>query len=67
MQSGKTANYAGLIAKAVDSGYDFVIVLTTHNNLRLQTQHRLDRELTGVDHENIPGVKVELPPPKLRG
>lgn len=65
VQSGKTANYTGLIAKAVDSGYDFVIVLAgLHNNLRLQTQHRLDRELTGVDHENIPGVKVELPPPE---
>ena len=64
VQSGKTANYSGLIAKAVDAGYDFIIVLAgLHNNLRLQTQHRLDRELTGVDHQGIPGIKVDLPPP----
>ena len=64
VQSGKTANYSGLIAKAVDAGYDLIIILAgLHNNLRLQTQHRLDRELTGVDHQNLPGVKVDPPPP----
>lgn len=50
VQSGKTANYTALIAKAVDCGYRLVIVLTgIHNSLRLQTQHRLTRELVGVD------------------
>jgi hypothetical protein len=64
VQSGKTANYSGLISKAVDAGYDTIIILAgLHNNLRLQTQHRLDRELTGVDHHHLPGVKVETPPP----
>lgn len=46
VQSGKTANYAAVISKAVDAGYRFVIVLSgIHNNLRLQTQARLERDL----------------------
>jgi len=52
VQSGKTANYTALIAKAADVGYRFVIVLSgVDNGLRLQTQNRLDRELVGFsDH-----------------
>ncbi len=46
VQSGKTANYAGLVAKAVDAGYRIVIVLAgMHSNLRAQTQARLDSDL----------------------
>lgn len=46
VQSGKTANYAGLIAKAVDAGYRIVIVLAgMYTNLRVQTQTRLERDL----------------------
>ncbi|MBF0817608.1 hypothetical protein E4U02_14470 [Microbacterium paludicola] len=46
VQSGKTANYAGLIAKAVDAGYRIIIVLAgMHSNLRAQTQARLDSDL----------------------
>ncbi|MEY9259313.1 hypothetical protein ABH903_002345 [Brevibacterium epidermidis] len=46
VQSGKTANYSAVIAKALDSGYKFVLVLSgVHNNLRKQTQMRLDRDL----------------------
>src|SRR5262249_23324187 len=46
VQSGKTANYSALIAKAADAGYKLVIVLSgIHNALRQQTQRRLDREL----------------------
>lgn len=46
VQSGKTANYAAVIAKALDAGYQVVIVLSgIHNNLRSQTQQRLDRDL----------------------
>ncbi|VTR76621.1 Z1 domain-containing protein [Cellulomonas hominis] len=52
VQSGKTANFTGVIAKAVDSGYRLVIVLTgTVEMLRAQTQRRLDKELVG--HENL--------------
>jgi hypothetical protein len=46
VQSGKTANYAGLIAKSIDEGYRIIIVLSgMHSNLRSQTQERLDRDL----------------------
>ncbi|MEU8538563.1 Z1 domain-containing protein [Streptomyces sp. NPDC048717] len=52
VQSGKTANFAGVIAKAIDAGYRLVIVLGgTLNLLRAQTQRRLDMELVG--RENI--------------
>jgi len=49
VQSGKTANYTGVIAKAADSGYNLIIVLTgLYNDLRHQTQVRLEKELTGT-------------------
>ncbi|GAA3737806.1 Z1 domain-containing protein [Streptomyces tremellae] len=52
VQSGKTANFTGVIAKSVDAGYRLVIVLGgTLNLLREQTQRRLDMELVG--RENI--------------
>ncbi|CAH0229960.1 Z1 domain-containing protein [Rhodococcoides fascians] len=52
VQSGKTANFTGVIAKAMDAGYRLVIVLGgTLNLLRDQTQRRLDMELVG--RENI--------------
>lgn len=58
VQSGKTANFAGTIAKAVDAGYKLVIVLTgTIELLRSQTQKRLDKELVGV--ENVLGGLAE--------
>lgn len=48
VQSGKTANYSALIAKAADAGYRLIIVLTgVHNDLRQQTQKRLDKEFVG--------------------
>jgi hypothetical protein len=54
VQSGKTANFTGVIAKAVDAGYKLVIVLTgTIELLRGQTQRRIDMELIG--EENILG------------
>ena len=48
VQSGKTANYSALIAKAVDAGYRLIIVLSGRTDiLRNQTQARLDFELSG--------------------
>ena len=48
VQSGKTANFTGVIAKAIDSGYRLIIVLAgTWNMLRDQTQRRIDKELVG--------------------
>jgi hypothetical protein len=50
VQSGKTANYIGLIGKAVDVGYKLVIVLAgIHSNLRAQTQLRIDEGVLGFD------------------
>lgn len=50
VQSGKTANYTGLICKAADAGFNFIIVLAgIHNNLRSQTQTRLDEGFLGFD------------------
>lgn len=51
VQSGKTANFTGVIAKAIDAGYRLVIVMTgTIEILRSQTQRRIDMELTGVEN-----------------
>jgi hypothetical protein len=50
VQSGKTTNYSALINKALDSGYRLVVVLAGQlNNLRSQTQTRLDEEVLGFD------------------
>lgn len=50
VQSGKTANYTGLICKAADAGFNMIIVLAgIHNNLRSQTQTRLDEGFLGFD------------------
>lgn len=61
VQSGKTANFTALIAKAVDVGYRLIIVISgTDNGLRRQTQIRLNKELVGYI-DNRPGA-VPLPP-----
>ena len=50
VQSGKTSNYSGLICKAADSGYKIIIVLAgMHNNLRAQTQMRLEEGFLGYE------------------
>ncbi len=48
VQSGKTANYTGLINKATDAGYKLIIVIAgIHNTLRSQTQERIDEGFIG--------------------
>jgi hypothetical protein len=50
VQSGKTANYIGLVTKAADAGYKFIIVIAgIHNSLRTQTQERIDEGFLGRD------------------
>ena len=62
VQSGKTANYTALIAKAADVGYRLIIVLAgTDNGLRRQTQLRLKRELVGYPDGRSGAVRL---PPK---
>ena len=52
VQSGKTANFSALAAKAFDLGYRLVIVLSgLHNSLRRQTQLRLETELGMIDDD----------------
>ncbi len=51
VQSGKTANFTGVLAKSIDAGYRLIIVLTgTIDLLRKQTQRRLDMELVGIEN-----------------
>ena len=54
VQSGKTANYTGLICKAADAGYKLVVVIAgIHNNLRSQTQRRIDEGFVGRDSASL--------------
>jgi Z1 domain len=62
VQSGKTANFTALIAKAADAGYKLIIVLSgIHSILRRQTQIRLDQELTGMNDLGIDEAFIEEP------
>ena len=54
VQSGKTATYAALICKAADAGYRMVILLTGMlENVRRQTQERLDAAFVGLDSRDF--------------
>ena len=57
VQSGKTANYSALIAKAADAGYKFIVVIAgTINNLRNQTQNRLFESFIGELNGQVIGA-----------
>ncbi|MEO9470090.1 MULTISPECIES: Z1 domain-containing protein [Sphingomonadales] len=59
VQSGKTANYMGVIARAADAGYKFIIVIAgIHNNLRKQTQERIDEGFIGLSSDPDNRIKV---------
>ena len=52
VQSGKTATYTAICARAADVGYNLIIVLTgRQEDLRQQTQGRLEEELVGKNSE----------------
>lgn len=58
VQSGKTGNYIGVACKAADLGYQFIVLLAgMQNNLRRQTQERIEYGFIGLDSE----------PPKGKG
>lgn len=60
VQSGKTANYTAICNKAADTGYRIIIVLAgMQENLRKQTQERLDAECTGRKSEYYLDPKAE--------
>jgi hypothetical protein len=50
VQSGKTANFIGLLAKAADAGYNLIVVLSgTKEKLRKQTQERVEDDLCSLN------------------
>ena len=54
VQSGKTANYTGLMCKAADAGYKLIVIIAgVHNNLRSQTQRRIDEGFVGRDSARL--------------
>lgn len=60
VQSGKTANYIGLISKAADAGYKIIVVIAgIHNNLRNQTQVRIDQGFVGHDSARLLSKKSD--------
>ncbi len=60
VQSGKTANYTAICNKAADTGYRIIIVLAgMMENLRQQTQSRLDKEFSGRRSEYYLDPKAE--------
>lgn len=66
VQSGKTANYTGLVCKAADAGYKVIVIIAgIHNNLRNQTQRRIDEGLVGFDSTGA--VSGSLPSQRILG
>lgn len=50
VQSGKTANFIGVVNKAADAGYKLIIILAGMlESLRSQTQERIDEGFIGED------------------
>lgn len=57
VQSGKTANYLGLVNMAYDYGYRIVVLLAgTTNSLRTQTQKRTDKGVIGAKSDSIGNI-----------
>ena len=64
VQSGKTANFTGVVARAADAGYRLIIVLAgTWNILRNQTQRRFDKDLLGKELLQNDEAYALYPPP----
>ena len=61
VQSGKTANYTAICNKAADTGYRVIIILAgMMENLRQQTQERLDAEFSGRMSQYLLDPKSEI-------
>lgn len=67
VQSGKTANMAALCAKAMDGGYKAIVIFAgVLNNLREQTQVRLQSELIGSSgSDNVKMIENLMEPISL--
>ncbi len=58
VQSGKTSNFTGLICKAVDAGFNVVIVFAgILDDLRTQTQNRLEKCFLGFTTKDIKHIQ----------
>lgn len=59
VQSGKTGNYSALVCKAADAGYNFIVVIAGGiNNLRDQTQQRLNEAFVGRSLDKEVGAGI---------
>lgn len=68
VQSGKTANFTAVAARAADVGYRLIVVLSgIHDSLRNQTQRRLKRELVdvGTDWITLTGESTDFYEPPV--
>lgn len=62
VQSGKTANMAGLMAMAADNGFNYFIVLSgVIENLRQQTSTRLFNDMNSSGRGNLHWIQVDKP------
>ena len=52
VQSGKTANYIGLINRAFDAGYQIVYIVLTGMTENFLTQERIDSGLLAIVFKN---------------
>lgn len=60
VQSGKTANYTGLVCKAADAGFKLIVIMAgIHNNLRSQTQLRIDESFLGFDTQHTRALDLK--------
>lgn len=55
VQSGKTANYLGLVAKAMDAGYKLVVIMAGFNNLLRSDPNASRRRHCGAGPRNGAG------------
>jgi hypothetical protein len=62
VQSGKTGNFNAVINRAIDSGYRLIIVLSgIMDDLRIQTQERIDTDVVGEGKNGQIGVGKIMP------
>ena len=60
VQSGKTANYIGLLTKAADYGYKVIIIIAGINEtLRQQTQYRVNEGFVSEDMSRFKSVGIQ--------
>ncbi len=67
IQSGKTRNYIGLLLKAIDCGYNTIIILTSNNKrLAIQTYDRVYEWIDRKLELNLNNLSIVPEPPDAR-